>query len=58
MKRFLVHIAPTKERPDYAKWKLEVPRLNVAISARGHASGLNHFGMQVDSTEEPAARAG
>lgn len=44
--------APSKERADYAKWMLEDPRVNFAISARGHASGLNHFGMQVDSPEE------
>lgn len=44
--------APSKERADYAKWMLEDPRVNFAISARGHASGLNHFGIQVDSAEE------
>jgi hypothetical protein len=44
--------APSKERADYAKWMLEDPRVNFAISARGHARGLNHFGMQVDSAEE------
>lgn len=44
--------SPAKQRPDYAKWMLEDPRVNFAISARGHAAGLNHFGMQVDSTEE------
>ncbi len=43
---------PSKERPDYAKWMLEDPRVNFAISARGHATGLNHFGFQADSAEE------
>ena len=47
--------APTKVQPDYAKWMLEDPRVNFAISARGHAVGVNHFGMQVDSPEELAA---
>lgn len=43
---------PTKQQDDYAKWMLEDPRVNFAISARGHAAGLNHFGFQVDSPEE------
>ena len=44
--------APSKEKPDYAKWMLDDPRVNFAISARGHAVGVNHFGFQVDSAEE------
>lgn len=43
---------PTKKQDDYAKWMLEDPRINFAISARGHAVGVNHFGFQVDSPEE------
>lgn len=46
--------APSKEQPDYAKWMLEDPRLNFAISSRGHAAGVNHFGMQADSAQELA----
>ncbi len=46
---------PTRQEPDYAKWMLEDPRVNFAISSRGHAAGLNHFGMQADSAEELAA---
>jgi len=46
--------APAKQKPDYAKWMLEDPRLNFAISTRGHAAGVNHFGMQADSAEELA----
>jgi catechol 2,3-dioxygenase-like lactoylglutathione lyase family enzyme len=45
---------PTKKQDDYAKWMLEDPRINFAISARGHATGVNHFGFQVDSAEELA----
>lgn len=45
---------PSKQRPDYAKWMLEDPRLNFAISSRGHASGVNHFGMQAETPEELA----
>ena len=43
---------PTRKKSDYAKWMLEDPRVNFAISARGHATGVNHFGFQVDSAEE------
>ena len=51
---------PTVERDDYAKWLLDDPGVNFAISARGHAVGVNHFGFQVDSAEtlaEMKARA-
>jgi catechol 2,3-dioxygenase-like lactoylglutathione lyase family enzyme len=44
--------SPAKRQDDYAKWMLDDPRLNFAISARGHAGGVNHFGFQVDSPEE------
>ena len=47
--------APTVEKPDYAKWMLDDPRLNFAISQRGHAGGVNHLGLQVDSAEELAS---
>lgn len=45
---------PSKQQQDYAKWMLEDPRLNFAISSRGHNTGVNHFGMQVESPEELA----
>lgn len=44
--------APTMTRPDYAKWLLDDPRVNFAISARGNAPGLNHLGMQAETPEE------
>lgn len=44
--------APTLERSDYAKWMLDDPRVNFAISARGHAIGLNHFGFQAEDAAE------
>jgi catechol 2,3-dioxygenase-like lactoylglutathione lyase family enzyme len=44
--------APAVEKVDYAKWMLEDPRINFAISRRGHATGINHLGIQVDSSEE------
>ncbi len=40
---------PTVQKADYAKWMLEDPRLNFAISKRGHESGVNHLGIQVES---------
>ena len=43
---------PTIERNDYAKWQLDNPLVNFAISNRGHASGINHLGIQVDSESE------
>ena len=43
---------PTVEREDYAKWALDDPLVNFAISSRGHASGINHLGIQVDSDSE------
>lgn len=46
---------PTRLEADYAKWMLEDPRLNFAISTRGHAAGVDHFGFQVDEAEELAA---
>lgn len=46
--------APTVTKNDYAKWMLDDPRVNFAISARGVAPGLNHLGVQVESPAELA----
>jgi hypothetical protein len=43
---------PSIERADYAKWDLNEPAVNFAISNRGHAGGINHLGIQVDSESE------
>ncbi len=43
---------PTVAKSDYAKWMIEGPRLNFAISNRGAKAGLDHLGFQVDSDEE------
>ena len=43
---------PTVVNPDYAKWMIEDPRVNFAISHRGAALGINHLGIQVESAEE------
>lgn len=50
----LFGVAPTKREPDYAKWMLENPHVNFAISTRGEA-GLSHLGIQVESEGELAA---
>jgi catechol 2,3-dioxygenase-like lactoylglutathione lyase family enzyme len=47
--------APAKRQVDYAKWMLDEPRVNFAISARGHEVGVNHFGFQAESPDELAA---
>lgn len=46
--------APSVEKPDYAKWMLDDPRVNFAISTRADAVGVNHLGIQVESEEELA----
>ena len=45
---------PTRVEADYAKWMLEDPRVNFAISTRGAKPGLDHFGMQTDDAAELA----
>lgn len=45
---------PSVIKSDYAKWMLEDPRVNFAISKRGAALGLNHLGLQVESSDELA----
>lgn len=46
--------APTRVESDYAKWMLEDPRINFAISTRGHKPGVDHLGIQTDTEEELA----
>ena len=43
---------PSVEKPDYAKWMLDDPRVNFAISHRATRPGLNHLGLQADSPQE------
>jgi len=43
---------PAVVKPDYAKWMLEDPRVNFAISKRGGKAGINHLGFQVDEPSE------
>ena len=50
--------APSVVKDDYAKWMLEDPRVNFAISVQNRAAGLDHVGIQVDSTAELAELSG
>ena len=43
---------PTVVKTDYAKWMLDDPRMNFAISARGRQTGLDHLGIQVEDKDE------
>jgi catechol 2,3-dioxygenase-like lactoylglutathione lyase family enzyme len=43
--------APSVRKPDYAKWMLDDPRVNFAISTRSSQHGVNHLGIQVESDE-------
>jgi predicted enzyme related to lactoylglutathione lyase len=45
---------PTVRKSDYAKWMLEDPRVNFAISTGEGAPGLSHLGIQTDSDAELA----
>ena len=51
----LFGVGPSVRESDYAKWMLDDPRVNFAISARGRPAGLDHLGLQVES--EPELRA-
>ncbi|MGZ3158024.1 MAG: ArsI/CadI family heavy metal resistance metalloenzyme [Burkholderiaceae bacterium] len=43
---------PSVQKSDYAKWMLDDPHVNFAISQRGAQTGLNHLGIQVESDAE------
>ena len=43
---------PSMTKPDYAKWMLDDPRVNFAISTRGREAGLDHLGIQVENQDE------
>ena len=46
---------PTRTESDYAKWMLEDPPVNFAISTRGTSTGVDHLGFQVSSADELGA---
>ena len=45
---------PSVVKSDYAKWMLDDPRVNFAISARGKSHGLDHLGIQAENADELA----
>jgi catechol 2,3-dioxygenase-like lactoylglutathione lyase family enzyme len=53
--RELFGAEPTVTKDDYAKWMLEDPRVNFAISRRAGATGVDHLGIQVEDPSELAA---
>ena len=46
---------PSVRHADYAKWQLEDPRVNFAISTRGKEAGLDHLGIQAENDGELSA---
>lgn len=50
--RTLFGAEPTLVKEDYAKWMLDDPRVNFAISQSKGALGVNHVGLQADTVEE------
>lgn len=43
---------PVKTKADYAKWLLDDPFVNFAISSRASATGIDHLGIQVEEDSE------
>lgn len=50
--RVLFAAEPVVVKSDYAKWMLEDPRVNFAISKRGAEAGIRHLGIQVENKPE------
>ena len=48
----LFEAQPTVLKDDYAKWILEDPRVNFAITTRGSRKGIDHLGIQVENEDE------
>ncbi len=48
----LFSVEPALVKEDYAKWMLDDPRVNFAISTRGKKAGLDHLGLQAESEGE------
>ncbi len=48
----LFGVPPVKLKDDYAKWLVEDPRINFAISTRSDVLGVNHLGIQVENEGE------
>ena len=50
----LFAVAPSVLESDYAKWMLDDPRVNFAISQRARAAGVDHLGVQAETADELA----
>jgi catechol 2,3-dioxygenase-like lactoylglutathione lyase family enzyme len=50
----LFAVEPVVRKEDYAKWMLDDPRVNFAITTRGTRKGVDHLGIQVDAEPELA----
>lgn len=50
----LFAVDPTVRKDDYAKWMLDDPRVNFAISVRDKSTGIRHLGIQVETEAELA----
>lgn len=48
----LFHTDPSVVKPDYAKWMLDDPRVNFAISSRAGKAGVDHLGIQAEDADE------
>lgn len=48
----LFSVKPNVLKEDYAKWMLDDPRVNFAVSTRGREPGLDHLGIQVEDQDE------
>lgn len=48
----LLGTEPVKRKADYAKWMVDDPRVNLAISTRAATKGVDHLGIQVDEEQE------
>ena len=49
---------PTRVEADYAKWMLQDPPVNFAISTRGRGTGVDHLGLQTDDPAVTQSSAG
>jgi catechol 2,3-dioxygenase-like lactoylglutathione lyase family enzyme len=48
----LFGVGPSVVKADYAKWMLDDPRINFAISQRGRSAGVDHLGLQAEDAAE------
>jgi catechol 2,3-dioxygenase-like lactoylglutathione lyase family enzyme len=48
----LFDAAPTTQKPDYAKWMLEDPRVNFSIAEKDEDFGIEHLGIQAETPDE------